>query len=64
MLLAGASAILALTMVLFAAPLVLGAYVVLQRSSWRVAMLYFGFLSTLFVVALVAGIVGLASVPR
>jgi hypothetical protein len=62
--LATAGAILAIAMVLFAAPLVLGAYVVLQRASSSVATLYFGFLSVLLLVALVAAMVGLFAAPR
>ena len=54
----------AIAVVLFTAPLVLGAYVVLQRATWRVAMLYFGFVSSLLVLTLVAGMVGLAALPR
>jgi hypothetical protein len=63
-LLAGASAIVEISLVLFAAPLVLGAFVVLQRASQQVAMLYFGFLSVAFVVVLVAAIIGLWALQR
>jgi hypothetical protein len=64
MLIPSASAIVAVVLVLFAAPLVLGAYVVVQRASWTVAMLYFGFLTTLLALTLVAAIVGLWSLQR
>jgi hypothetical protein len=62
--LASAGAILAIALVLFAAPLVLGAYVVLQRASASVATLYFGFLSVLLLVALVAATFGLLAASR
>ncbi len=62
--LATASAIAEIATVLFAAPLVLGAYVVLQGAGWRVSALYFGLLSVLFVTALTAGVVGLVMLSR
>ena len=49
--LATASAIAEIATVLFVAPLVLGAYVVLQGAGWRVSALYFGLLSVLLVLA-------------
>ena len=49
---------------LFVAPLVLGAYVVLQGAGWRVSALYFGLLSVLLVLALTAGVVGLVLLSR
>ncbi len=64
MMLASGSATLEIGVMLFTAPLVLGAYVVLQRASWRAAMLYFGFVTVLLVVTLVAGMVGLIALQR
>ena len=57
--LAGAGAIVEIATVLFAAPLVLGAQVVLQRASRRMAMLYLGLVSLLLLVALLAATIGL-----
>jgi hypothetical protein len=62
--LATASAITEIATVLFAAPLVLGAYVVLQGAGWRVSALYLGLLSALLLVALIAGVVGLVLIAR
>lgn len=57
--LAGAGAIVEIATVLFAAPLVLGAQVVLQQASRTLVMLYFGLLSLLLLVALMAAAIGL-----
>ena len=57
-------AVAEIALVLFAAPLVLGAYVVLQRATWGVARLYFAFLSVLLVLALSAGVLGLLALQR
>jgi hypothetical protein len=62
--LATASAIAEIATVLFAAPLVLGAYVVLQGAGWRVSALYLGLLSALLLVALIAGVIGLVLISR
>jgi hypothetical protein len=53
------NAVVEIARVLFAAPLVLGAYIVLQRASWGVTRLNFGFLSVLLVLALSAAVLGL-----
>jgi hypothetical protein len=62
--LATASAIAEIATVLFAAPLVLGAFVVLQGAGWRVSALYLGLLSALLLVALIAGVIGLVLISR
>jgi hypothetical protein len=64
MTLGAVGAVVVIAIVLFAAPLVLGAYVVLQRASWVVAKLYFGLLSLLLGFALLAGLMGLFVLPR
>jgi hypothetical protein len=62
--LATASTIAQIATVLFAAPLVLGAFVVLQGAGWRVSALYLGLLSALLLVALIAGVIGLVLISR
>jgi succinate dehydrogenase hydrophobic anchor subunit len=57
-----AGTILVILTVLFVAPLVLGSYVVVQRSG-RLARAWFGFLTALFVVALLIGALALLSIP-
>ena len=57
-----AGTILVILTVLFVAPLVLGSYVVVQRSG-RLARVWFGFLTALFVAALVIGALALLSIP-
>ena len=61
---AAAAAIVQIGTVLFAAPLVLGAFVVLQHASWQVARLYFGLLSVLLTTALLAGMLGVIVLQR
>jgi hypothetical protein len=57
-----AGTILVILTVLFVAPLVLGSFVVVQRSG-RLALVWFGFLTALFLVALVVGALALLSIP-
>lgn len=46
---------------LFAAPLVLGSFVIVQRSSWAVAVAWFGFLTLLLGLVVAAGGLALAA---
>jgi hypothetical protein len=52
---AGIAALVTIFTALFAAPLALGSYVVVQRANPPVLLAWFGFLTALFVVALAAG---------
>ena len=52
---AAIGAALVILTALFAAPLVLGSYVVVQGASRRLQLAWFGFLTLLFVVGLVLG---------
>jgi hypothetical protein len=56
---AAIGAALVILTALFAAPLVLGSYVVVQGASRRLQLAWFGFLTLLFVVALVLGALAL-----
>jgi hypothetical protein len=55
-----AAALTGLFVALFAAPLVLGSYVVIQHQSPRWQMLWFGLLTALLLLSLLAAILGLA----
>lgn len=56
---AAIGAALVILTALFAAPLVLGSYVVVQGASRRVQLAWFGFLTLLFVVGLALGALAL-----
>jgi hypothetical protein len=58
-LLANAAGALSILSVLFAAPLLLGAYVVVQRSGALTHLLWFGVVLALLAAALLAGALGL-----
>jgi hypothetical protein len=58
-LLANAAAVLSILTVLFAAPLLLGCYVVVQRSGMATQLAWFSVVLVLLAGALVAGLVGL-----
>ena len=60
---AGIAALVTIFTALFAAPLVLGSYVVVQRASPRALLVWFGFLTALFVVGLGAGAFALLIAP-
>ncbi len=47
----------------FAAPLVIGSYVVAQRASPRVLLMWFGFLTAILVFGLVVGAIALVTLP-
>jgi hypothetical protein len=56
--LANASGVACVLVALFAAPLLLGAYVVIQRSGALVQLAYFGFVLALLIGALALGVLG------
>ena len=58
-LLANVAAALSVLSVLFAAPLLLGAYVVVQRSATITHVVWFGAIVALLIVAVAAGLAGL-----
>jgi hypothetical protein len=58
-LLANAAAVVSILSVLFAAPMLLGSYVVVQRTGAITQLVWFGFVLFLLLAALLAGIVGL-----
>jgi hypothetical protein len=58
-LLANAAAAVSILSVLFASPLLLGSYVVVQRSGVLTQLVWFGLVLSLLAAALLAGIVGL-----
>ncbi|MBI4491335.1 MAG: hypothetical protein HY690_00880 [Chloroflexi bacterium] len=60
---AGVGGFVVLITVLFAAPLALGSYVVVQGASRRVVLAWFGFLAALFLVALGLGALVLLTTP-
>jgi hypothetical protein len=55
------AALAGLFLALFLAPLVLGSFVVVQRSSERGLQLWFGLLTALLALSLLAGVVGLVA---
>jgi hypothetical protein len=58
-----AGAVVLVLTVLFAAPLTLGTYIMVQRSSRLGLMLWFGIVTLLFVAALAAGALALFIAP-
>jgi hypothetical protein len=58
-----AGVVLLIVTVLFVAPLVLGSYIVAQRASRETLTLWLGFLTSLFLAALVFGGIALLTTP-
>jgi hypothetical protein len=58
-----AGVVLLILTVLFAAPLVLGSFIVAQRASRQALTLWLGFLTSLFLAALFFGLVALLTTP-
>jgi hypothetical protein len=58
-----AGVVLLIVTILFVAPLVLGSYIVAQRASRETLTLWLGFLTSLFLAALVFGGIALLTMP-
>jgi hypothetical protein len=58
-----AGVVLLIVTILFVAPLVLGSYIVAQRASRETLTLWLGFLTSLFLAALVFGGIALLTTP-